>query len=287
MHDLGKFYKHTISFRTHSCGGGIVTLKNKILNDTRITLLKQCLEKKGFVRVIEAHNGLSAIIGNDASVTLPSGEKEEFDALWISSLTDSSARGQPDAEILGFESRLQTINDVLEVTTKPIILDGDTGRDFTYFEYMVKKLERAGVSAVIIEDKVYPKRNSLDDSFKQDLEDPKVFAKKIQRGKKALISDNFMIIARIESLIAKKGIDDALMRAKEYLLAGVDGIMIHSKNKSGEDILEFSRKYKDLCQELGIKNIGYLCIKSYIQNQLKEFLNKDHYLVLDFSNILL
>ena len=112
-----------------------MTLKNKSLNESRTKLLKEILDKKGFVRVIEAHNGLSAIIGNDVYINLDNGEKLEFDALWISSLTDSAAKGHPDAEILGFDSRLDTINEIAEVTNKPMILDGDTGRDFTYFEY--------------------------------------------------------------------------------------------------------------------------------------------------------
>ena len=230
-----------------------MTLKNKSLNESRTKLLKEILDKKGFVRVIEAHNGLSAIIGNDVYINLDNGEKLEFDALWISSLTDSAAKGHPDAEILGFDSRLDTINEIAEVTNKPMILDGDTGRDFTYFEYMVKKLERAGVSAVIIEDKIFPKRNSLEANAKQDLEDPEIFATKIKRGKEVSISKEFMIIARLESLIAGKGQEDALMRAKTYLLAGVDGIMIHSKSKSGDDIITFAEKYEELCRELGFR----------------------------------
>ena len=230
-----------------------MTLKNKSLNERRVSFLKGILDKSGFVRVIEAHNGISAIIANDASLTFEDNEKSEFDAIWISSLTDSAAKGHPDADILGFDSRLNTINEIAEVTNKPIILDGDTGRDFTYFEYMVKKMERAGVSAVIIEDKIFPKRNSLDNTAKQDLEDPEIFSAKIKRGKEVAISKDFMIIARLESLIYGLGQEDALKRAKTYLLAGVDGIMIHSKSKSGKEVLTFSENYEKLCKELGFR----------------------------------
>jgi len=250
-----------------------MTLKNSILNEKRGSLLKQTLNNNGFVRAIEAHNGLSAIIGNNTSIKLDNNSQLEFDALWVSSLTDSAAKGHPDVELYDFNSRLNTINEIAEVSNKPIIVDGDTGRDFTYFEYMVKKLERAGVSAIIIEDKVFPKRNSLDSSAKQDLEDPKTFAAKIKRGKQASLSESFMIIARIESLIAGHGLEDALKRAKEYLLAGVDGIMIHSKSKDPSEILAFAEKYKELCNEINIKK-PLVCVpttyNTITEDELKE-----------------
>jgi phosphoenolpyruvate phosphomutase len=230
-----------------------VTLKNSILNEDRCKKLNSILSERGFARIIEAHNGLSGLIGNNASITIENGSKEEFDGLWISSLTDSAARGNPDVELFDFHARLNTIHEIAEVTNKPIIVDGDTGRDFTYFEYMVKKLERAGVSAIIIEDKIFPKRNSLDAGSKQDQEEPERFAMKIKRGKEATISKEFMVIARIESLIAGKGLDDALKRARIYLQAGVDGIMIHSKSKDPQDIFQFAEKYQEICTELGIK----------------------------------
>ena len=209
-----------------------MTLLNNTLPEQRRGKLKALLEKGHTVRVLEAHNGLSGIIANNIQVK---GESEgrslirEFDALWESSLTDSASKGHPDIEVVTFDSRLQTINEILAVTNKPMIVDGDTGGDANAFEYTVSKLERAGVSAVIIEDKVFPKRNSLEAGVQQNLEDPEVFAQKIRRGKSVQISDEFMVIARLESLIAGKPMEDAVNRAEIYLRAGVDGIMIHSE----------------------------------------------------------
>ena len=165
-----------------------MTLKNRIMPEERIGKLKQLIDSGKLVRVIEAHNGLSAIIGNDTTIDMKEGRKE-FNAIWASSLSDSASKGYPDAEIVGFDSRLKTINEILEVSNKPVIVDGDTGRDINNFEYMVKKLERIGVSAVIIEDKMFPKRNSLDNDAKQILEDPNVFAEKIKRGKERSVNN--------------------------------------------------------------------------------------------------
>jgi len=229
-----------------------MTLKNMIRPEDRRKKLKELLKKNRPVRIIEAHNGISALIANDAFVE-EKGKKIEFDGIWESSLTDSASKGHPDAEIVSFDSRLETIRQILEVTNKPMIVDGDTGGEASSFEYMVKKLETAGVSAVIIEDKVFPKRNSLEGGTKQDLEDPKVFANKIKRAKKVLLTDDFMIIARLESLIAGYGQEDAIKRAKEYLLAGVDGIMIHSKQKTPDEILKFSENYEALCKDIGFR----------------------------------
>jgi phosphoenolpyruvate phosphomutase len=217
--------------------------------DKRRALLKQKIEKKGFVRVIEVHNGLSALIGERAKVKQKK-DFIEFDGFWESSLTDTASKGLPDAEIVGYESRIHTIDEILNVSTKPIIVDGDTGGSPSQFEFLVKKLERLGVSAVIIEDKVFPKRNSLDASAKQTLEDPDKFAQKIQRGNDVKISKDFLIIARIESLIAGVGLEDALKRAEKYILAGVDGIMIHSKKSKPDDILAFAKEYENLCKKL-------------------------------------
>lgn len=225
-------------------------MKKSISPDKRRALLKNKIRDNGFVRIIEVHNGLSALIGGKTQIT-QNNETIEFDGFWESSLTDTASKGVPDAEIIGNESRLHTIDEVLNVSTKPIIVDGDTGGAPSQFEFFVKKLERLGVSAVIIEDKVFPKRNSLDASAKQTLEDPEKFSQKIQRGNDVKISDDFMIIARIESLIAGVGLDDALKRAKKYIDAGVDGIMIHSKKSSPDDILAFAKEYNKLCKSLG------------------------------------
>ena len=227
-----------------------MTLRHTIHSHERIPKLKEILEKKGFVRAIEVHNGLSGIIANDLQVQ-GTFETLEFDALWESSLTDSASKGLPDIELVSMDSRLATTEQIARVTNKPIIFDGDTGGDISQFQYLIPRLEAIGVSAIIIEDKIFPKRNSLDATAKQDLENPKIFAAKIKAGKEMKKSRDFMIIARIESFIAGKGIDDALQRAEAYLKAGVDGIMIHSNEESPEKIKEFARKYKELSTGMG------------------------------------
>jgi phosphoenolpyruvate phosphomutase len=198
---------------------------------------------------LEAHSGLSGIVAENAQVEVE-GEVLEYDGLWESSLTDSATKGMPDASIVGYDSRTHTIDEILNVTTKPIIVDGDTGGEPVQFEYLVRHLERLGVSAVIIEDKVYPKRNSLDSSASQELEDPTVFSDKLSAGKEVTVTDDFMVIARLESLIAGKGLNDALERAEQYVLAGADGIMIHSSDKDYDEILQFAQAYESLCQRL-------------------------------------
>ncbi len=230
-----------------------MSLKNLISPEQRRKKLKAILSKNGFARIIETHNGLSGLIGNDACINLESGDCLEFDGLWESSFTDSASKGHPDAEIIGPDSRLHTIEEILNVTNKPMIVDGDTGAEATHFEYFCSKLERLGVSAVIIEDKVFPKRNSLEAGAKQDLEDPDVVATKIYRGKQVLLSRDFMIFARLESLIANKGVEDAVNRARIYLKAGADGIMIHSKEREPRDLFRFAEEYTKLCDELGLR----------------------------------
>lgn len=206
--------------------------------------LHRLLKARPIIRGIEAHSGLSALIVEHANVK-DAGVRKEFDFIWISSLTDSTLKGKPDTELVDLTSRMGTVADVLEVTTKPVIFDGDTGGQLEHFPYTVRSLERVGVSAVIIEDKTGAKKNSLfGTSVKQVLADPKEFAAKIRAGKKAQVTGDFMIIARLESMIAGKGVDDALARAKIYIDAGADGIMVHSKEKSPDEVLEFCRKYK-------------------------------------------
>ncbi len=227
-----------------------MTLRHTIHSHERIPKLKEILERKGFVRAIEVHNGLSGIIANDLKID-GTFETLEFDALWESSLTDSASKGLPDIELVSMDSRLATTEQIARVTDKPIIFDGDTGGEISQFQYLIPRLEAIGVSAVIIEDKIFPKRNSLDTTAKQELENPKIFAAKIKAGKEMKKSRDFMIIARIESLIAGKGIDDALQRAEIYLKAGVDGIMIHSNEESPEKIKEFAQRYKELSRKFG------------------------------------
>jgi len=195
------------------------------------------------MKVMEAHNGLTGLIVEKTNVIVEN-KKREFDAIWLSSLTLSTSIGKPDTEVVDFSTRFQTIEEIMEVTTKPIIVDGDTGGTTEHFQFRVRTLERLGVSAVIIEDKIGNKRNSLfgTDVF-QEQDTITNFSRKINEGKKALITDDFMIIARIESLILNNGMEDAIKRAKAYIGAGADGIMIHSKEKDGSEIKEFCYQY--------------------------------------------
>lgn len=211
----------------------------------RLKMLPRLLAARGFVRAIEAHHGLSGLIAEHTKVKDRTGRSREFDALWMSSLTDSTVKGKPDIEYVDLTSRLASLNEILDVTTKPIIFDGDTGGLVEHFTMRVRTLERLGVSAVIIEDKTGLKKNSLfgtDVSQQQD--DPESFGAKIRAGKKAQVTEEFMIIARIESLILGKGMEDALMRAKVYIDAGTDGIMIHSKATKPDEILEFCKTFQ-------------------------------------------
>lgn len=225
-----------------------MTLRYRLPPFERGQSLKFALQAKQHLRIIEVHNGLSAIVANTATADVD-GTTLCFDGLWVSSLTDSAAKGHPDTEVIDASSRIQTILEIAQVSNKPIIVDGDTGGDATNFEYFCTKLEQIGVSAVIIEDKKYPKRNSLESASTHLLEDPKVFAHKINRGKAVCLSDHFMIFARIESFIAGMGYEDALMRASIYLDSAADGILIHSSAHNADEVLAFAAGYKTLCQE--------------------------------------
>lgn len=234
-------------------GGISSTAIQKALKETgttaehRLKRLKRILAVKPCMRVMEAHNGLSALIVENTSFTDDTGSVNEFDAMWISSLTDSMTKGKPDIEAVDVTSRLQTLHDILEVTTKPVIFDGDTGGKTEHFVFTVRSLERLGVSAIVIEDKIGLKRNSLlEDQSSQEQESIETFCEKIKAGKKACVTKDFMIIARIESLVLGKTIDDALSRAKAYINAGVDGIMIHSKTNDGKEVMDFAKQYRSL-----------------------------------------
>lgn len=215
--------------------------------DNRRSKLKKLLTLKPYISVMEASNGLTGLIVENASVeNEDTSTMKEFDAMWVSSLCDSTFKGKPDIELVDLTSRINTINEIMEVTTKPIILDGDTGGKIEHFVYNVRTLERLGVSAIIIEDKTGLKKNSLfGTEVKQTLDDPDNFANKIRAGKQALATRDFMIFARLESLIAGAGIEDAMMRAEKYINAGADGIMIHSKEKDGSEIKEFLSLFKE------------------------------------------
>ena len=232
---------------------GISSTKlNKILKEVGTTpeirgkRLKRLLNSKELVTILEAHNGLSGLIVENTFIE-EQGRKIEFDGIWISSLTQSAAQGKPDTGYLDTTSRMATLNDILDVTTKPIIYDGDNGGPCEHFIFTVKTLERLGVSAIIIEDKIGLKKNSLfGDMVEQTQDNPEDFALKIKAGKQAQVTDDFMIIARIESLILKKGLDDAIKRAKIYLNAGADGIMIHSNQKTFDEVREFLKIYNTI-----------------------------------------
>lgn len=207
--------------------------------DIRLKRLRRLINAKKIVRICESHSGLTGLIIENTYVKKDN-VRREFDGMWASSLTDSTSKGKPDIEAVDLTTRLHDLNDALEVTTKPVIFDGDTGGQPEHFVFTVRTLERLGISAIIIEDKVGLKKNSLfGTEVKQEQDSIEGFCTKIRAGKKAQITDDFMIIARIESLIAGKGIADALERALAYIKAGADGIMIHSKEKSGEDIKQF------------------------------------------------
>lgn len=212
--------------------------------ENRLKRLRRLIAAKPIVRILESHSGLTGLICENISVDL-NGQKVEFDGMWSSSLTDSTSKGKPDIEAVDLTTRLHSINDMLEVTTKPMIYDGDTGGKPEHFVFTVRTLERLGVSAVIIEDKIGLKKNSLfGTEVKQEQDTIEDFCYKIKMGKNAQITKDFMIVARIESLICGKGIDDAMERAIAYVGAGVDAIMIHSKEKSGEDIKEFCKQFR-------------------------------------------
>ena len=212
--------------------------------DIRRSRLRRLIYAKPIVRILEAHNALSGLIA-ETLVMERKGKPAIFDGIWSSSLTDSTAKGKPDIEAIDMTSRINAVNDIFEVTTKPMIFDADTGGRTEHFEFTVKSLDRIGVSAVVIEDKTGLKKNSLfGNDVKQTQDSIENFCDKIERGKTAQISDDFMIIARIESLILEAGMEDALVRADAYIKAGADGIMIHSRHKEPDEIIEFMKRFR-------------------------------------------
>lgn len=212
--------------------------------DIRLKSLRRLIAAKPIVRIMEVHDGLSGLIVENLEVQ--SGLKtQSFDGMWSSSLTDSTSKGKPDIEAVDLTTRMQDLTNILECTTKPIIYDGDTGGKPEHFVFTVRTLERNGISAIIIEDKIGLKKNSLFGTEAIQTQDTiEGFCHKIRMGKEAQVTPDFMVIARIESLIAGKPVADALERAFAYVEAGADGIMIHSRNKSGDDIREFCRAFR-------------------------------------------
>lgn len=212
--------------------------------DMRRACLKKLISMKGLVTAIEAHSGLTGLIAEN-TVVCQNGGIHQFDAMWISSLCDSTAKGKPDIELVDMTSRFRTVDDIMEVTTKPIIFDGDTGGLTEHFVYTVRTLERMGVSMVIIEDKVGLKKNSLfGNEVEQTQDSIGNFCEKISAAKRAQKTKDFMICARIESLILERGMADALERASAYVEAGADAVMIHSRRKNPQEIFEFIRQFR-------------------------------------------
>ena len=223
--------------------------------DMRRAKLKRLIESKELVRVLETHSPLSALIVENINLKIDDNVKE-FDAMWSSSLTDSTLRGKPDIEAVDSSSRIQTINNIFEVTTKPLIYDADTGGKIEHFSMVIKNLERLGVSAAIVEDKVGLKRNSLfGNEVKQEQDTIDNFCEKISVAKQSQVTNDFMLIARIESLILEKGNDDAINRAKEYIDAGADGIMIHSRKSSPNEIIEFTKSYNKFIKRVPLVSV--------------------------------
>ncbi len=234
---------YTKGISSSSLKGAIDSLG--VTPQTRLTSLRRLIAAKPIVRILESHNGLTGLIAEHTAVEV-NGQHREFDGMWASSLTDSTSKGKPDIEAVDLTTRLHDLNDTLEVTTKPVIYDGDTGGKLEHFVFTVRTLERLGISAVIIEDKVGLKQNSLFGTDAIQTQDTiEGFCNKIKAGKDAQITRDFMIISRCESLIAGKPVEDALERCHAYVAAGADGVMIHSKDKSGEDIKEFCLHFRE------------------------------------------
>ena len=224
-------------------------IKNKILESgafpqSRVSRLKRLLMSKDIVRILESHNSLTGLIIENLKIK-KNNLDIEFDGMWSSSLTDSATKGKPDNSSLDFSARISSLNDMLDATTKPLVFDADNGGQVEHLPFLIRSLERAGTSAVIIEDKVGLKKNSLfknQTGTKQDK--PQIFAQKIKKICNARQSKDFMIIARIESFIVGKGLDDALKRAEIYSKAGADAILIHSKEKTPTEIFSFATEFQ-------------------------------------------
>ncbi|MCB0394509.1 MAG: phosphoenolpyruvate mutase [Bdellovibrionales bacterium] len=250
--------------------------------DIRRRTLRRLLASKPISRFMEAHNPISGLIVEHSRVDLD-GKIREFDGFWSSSLTDSTARGKPDIEALDINSRLSNINDLFDVTTKPLIMDADTGGKIEHFELHVRSMERLGISAAIIEDKTGLKKNSLfGTDVEQTQDDIPSFCEKIKAGRKARVSDDFMVIARIESLILDKGMKDAVARAEAYADVGVDGIMIHSRKKEPDEVFEFAKIVKK-----NFPSLPLVCVPTSYNKTTEQQLADNGFNVVIYANHLL
>ena len=224
-------------------------IKNKILEiatlpENRISRLKRLMLSKKIVRILESHNSLTGLIIENLKI-LNKNSSVEFDGMWSSSLTDSATKGKPDNSSLDFSARVSSLNDMMDVTTKPLVFDADNGGQLEHLPFLIRSLERSGVSAIIMEDKIGLKKNSLFKNQSDTQQDkPQTFAKKIKKICSARISNDFLVIARIESFIVGKGLKDALYRAEIYSKAGADAILIHSKEKTPAEIFSFANAFK-------------------------------------------
>ncbi|KAA8999013.1 phosphoenolpyruvate mutase [Affinibrenneria salicis] len=250
--------------------------------DKRRNGLKQALKNKRSIRVMETHSPLAALLVEQASYN--QGERHiEFDAFWSSSLTDSTVRGKPDIELLPLSSRLNAIADIFDVTTKPLILDGDTGGQIAHLPYHINAAEKMGISSIIIEDKTGLKKNSLfGTDVKQTQDEPQHFAEKIAAAKAAQLTDDFMVIARVESLILDAGMTDAIDRALTYVGAGADGIMIHSRKKDPQEIIDFARIFRKSAPDTPL-----VCVPTSFNNITFDQLSDYGFNVIIYANHLL
>ena len=270
---------------THGVSSGALLEASLALGTTpeiRRRTLRRLINSGSLSRFIEAHSPLSAIVAERVEGKRGD-EVRRFDGFWSSSLTDSTVMGKPDIEVIDLSDRLRNINQIFEVTSLPLIFDGDTGGQAEHFEINVRSIERLGVSAVIIEDKKGLKKNSLfGNDVLQTQEDPVLFAEKIQRGKQAAVTDEFMVIARIESLILDTGIDDALIRARTYTEAGADGIMIHSRDKNPQSVFEFAKSYRD-----DFPNTPLICVPTTYNQVTDDELEEHGFSIVIYANHML
>lgn len=254
-----------------------------VTSEVRKATLKRLLSCKKYITLLETHSPISAIIAEKTSILTPDGRQREFDGFWSSSLTDSTEMGKPDIEALDISKRLSNINNIFDVTTKPLIMDADTGGKIEHFELNVRSMERLGISAVIIEDKKGLKKNSLlGNEVFQSQEEIGIFCEKINTAVRGKLSDDFMIISRIESLIMEKGLDDALERANAYVEAGSDGIMIHSRKNIPDEIFEFARFFKKDHPEIPL-----VCVPTSFNKTKEEDLANNGFNIIIYANHLL
>mgnify|MGYP003706125449 CR=1 FL=1 len=249
-------------------------IKNKIfeigaLPQNRVSRLKRLLLSKDIVRILESHNSLTGLIIENLKINKKN-INVEYDGMWSSSLTDSATKGKPDNSSVDFSSRISSLNEMMDVTTKPLVFDADNGGQLEHLPFLIRSLERSGVSAIIMEDKIGLKKNSLfknQSDTKQDK--PETFAKKIKQICNSRQSNDFMVIARIESFIVGKGLNDALKRAEIYSKAGADAILIHSKEKTPTEIFSFANKFKKSKNFIPLVSVPSTYSKVYEKDLIK------------------